>query len=779
MGSTKVKIFKDSVHGYIDVPVFFVKYLIDNQYFQRLRNIDQTGMRVLYPAAKHDRFSHSLGVFYLGQKAMDALYRDINNEILSEKNFNKYRILFLIACLLHDIGHTPFSHSLEEQILENSDIKEHHRKKNKGNNINSITRNLIEKINDKERLYCKNKGIFQCSVEETAAAPHEQLGSYLIFDKLEENIRALECDYNILSNDREVFDDDLCFIVRMIMGIRYKEYTPERQIRNCFIELLNGTNFDVDKLDYIIRDTQMSGISNVSVDVERLLGALCVITKTEHRNKVDLSKSNIKNLTISKIDNKSDKTFEMKGNFKGKIKISKGATIEIRAGSTIQMLKGFEQSSTRVAFTSGDKAYFSESTNLKQNNEWVNAENLDDFEVPVKILTRMTNNKVFSVYFDNAKLETNLKIEAKDDIEIHIFGKCSIKINGKFESIDSLKLFELEKLEGDISEVEILGDTFREAFTSRKEISENGYPTFSIGFKKQAINVIANVLEARNYLYLWICAHHKVVYYANFLIPVITKDISQHCGVLENVFPLWKLNYVNLDKLDDYYVWTIIKYLYSGKKIREEKKEYVDLANQLFSRTYDKSLYKSLAEFEMVFAQFLTEQKRRALEKLQIQTDTTKPLLEYKEKKDNKQNKAKNGVEKDKQYEEKEENEGNKKIPKYSAGYLNSDSIFEINTEIRKRIRENGLKDLKIDLSQVLYVIAEFKEKKLDVNSVYLDMGDETLPIGQIPLLCNDSIINNDVGSKYFYIYYRDEYKDKSPEKTRMIKEVFKDYLSK
>ncbi len=118
MTQTKVKIFKDSVHGYIYVPEYFIRHLIDNIYFQRLRNIDQTRMRVLYPSARHDRFSHSLGVFHLGQKAMEALRKD--DRLIDD--FERHEVLFLTACLLHDIGHTPFSHSLEELILANSTV---------------------------------------------------------------------------------------------------------------------------------------------------------------------------------------------------------------------------------------------------------------------------------------------------------------------------------------------------------------------------------------------------------------------------------------------------------------------------------------------------------------------------------------------------------------------------------------------------------------------------------------------------------------------------------
>ena len=62
------KIFKDCVHGYIRVPTDMVRFFIDTEIFQRLRYIEQTGMRTLYPSARHDRFIHSLGTYYLGSK---------------------------------------------------------------------------------------------------------------------------------------------------------------------------------------------------------------------------------------------------------------------------------------------------------------------------------------------------------------------------------------------------------------------------------------------------------------------------------------------------------------------------------------------------------------------------------------------------------------------------------------------------------------------------------------------------------------------------------------
>ena len=116
MINEKMKIFKDSVHGYIQIPETIVKYIIDTQLFQRLRCIEQTSMRILYPAARHDRFIHSLGVYYLGAKAFSSF------RVKTEKNdalkfgkdwWDKHYILFSLACLLHDCAHAPFSHTYE------------------------------------------------------------------------------------------------------------------------------------------------------------------------------------------------------------------------------------------------------------------------------------------------------------------------------------------------------------------------------------------------------------------------------------------------------------------------------------------------------------------------------------------------------------------------------------------------------------------------------------------------------------------------------------------
>ena len=57
---SNVKIFRDTIHGYIEIEKDIVNSIIDTALFQRLRRIEQTSMRCLYPAARHDRFIHAI-----------------------------------------------------------------------------------------------------------------------------------------------------------------------------------------------------------------------------------------------------------------------------------------------------------------------------------------------------------------------------------------------------------------------------------------------------------------------------------------------------------------------------------------------------------------------------------------------------------------------------------------------------------------------------------------------------------------------------------------------
>ncbi|WP_114783160.1 HD domain-containing protein [Botryobacter ruber] len=110
----KKKIFNDPVYGFITVPTDLLFDIIEHPYFQRLRRIKQLGLtEMVYPGALHTRFHHALGAMHLMETALSTL-RSKNNEI----NDKEYEAS-LIAILLHDIGHGPFSHALETAIFSN------------------------------------------------------------------------------------------------------------------------------------------------------------------------------------------------------------------------------------------------------------------------------------------------------------------------------------------------------------------------------------------------------------------------------------------------------------------------------------------------------------------------------------------------------------------------------------------------------------------------------------------------------------------------------------
>lgn len=113
------KSLKDPIYGYIGIEESIMYSVVDTPTFQRLRNIVQTSYAPLYSAAVHNRFIHSLGVYHLGEIAYRAVERSIrgNAKIEEIKELDRYGELFRLACLLHDVGHAPFSHTGEEYYL--------------------------------------------------------------------------------------------------------------------------------------------------------------------------------------------------------------------------------------------------------------------------------------------------------------------------------------------------------------------------------------------------------------------------------------------------------------------------------------------------------------------------------------------------------------------------------------------------------------------------------------------------------------------------------------
>ena len=110
--NNKKKIVNDPVYGFISIPDEFIFDVIEHPYMQRLRRIMQLGLsHLVYPGAIHTRFHHVLGAMHLMTQAVTTIRRK-GHDITDDEERAVY-----LAILLHDIGHGPFSHALEYDIV--------------------------------------------------------------------------------------------------------------------------------------------------------------------------------------------------------------------------------------------------------------------------------------------------------------------------------------------------------------------------------------------------------------------------------------------------------------------------------------------------------------------------------------------------------------------------------------------------------------------------------------------------------------------------------------
>ena len=190
--SIKVKIINDPVYGFIRFPEPELIRIIDHPWFQRLRNIKQMGLaQLVYPGAVHTRLAHSLGACHLMGKALDELkMKDISpdkDECLAAR----------MAALLHDIGHGPFSHSLEHSLV---------------------------------------------------SVPHEKL-SRLIMQRMNKEMGGM------LDKCIQIFDHSY----------------PRK-----YLHQLVSSQMDVDRMDYLNRDSYYTGVSEGVIGYDRILQMLSV-----------------------------------------------------------------------------------------------------------------------------------------------------------------------------------------------------------------------------------------------------------------------------------------------------------------------------------------------------------------------------------------------------------------------------------------------------------------------------------------------------------------------
>lgn len=191
--TNKFKIINDPVHGFIKIPHEILFDVIEHRYFQRLRRISQTGLlNLIFPGATHTRFHHALGAMHLMFTALETLKLK-GVEISKEEEKSA-----MLAILLHDVGHGPFSHALENMLMDDWH--------------------------------------------------HEKL-SLLLMNKMNEE-----------------FGGELSMAMEMFQGKYHRK----------FFNQLISSQLDVDRLDYLKRDSFYTGVSEGNVNTQRIISMMNV-----------------------------------------------------------------------------------------------------------------------------------------------------------------------------------------------------------------------------------------------------------------------------------------------------------------------------------------------------------------------------------------------------------------------------------------------------------------------------------------------------------------------
>jgi HD superfamily phosphohydrolase len=199
----KRKIINDPVFGFLSIPNELIYDVLQHPYVQRLNRIRQLGLSYLvYPGAMHSRFGHSIGAMHLMQEAIQSL-RLKGVEITEEEETSA-----MIAILLHDIGHGPFSHVLEHTIVD--------------------------------------------------GVTHEEI-SLLMMERINEDLAQSQ---QPTAKSQKPLD--------MAIAIFKNEYPKH------FLHQLISSQLDVDRMDYLCRDSFFTGVQEGRVASERLLKMLDV-----------------------------------------------------------------------------------------------------------------------------------------------------------------------------------------------------------------------------------------------------------------------------------------------------------------------------------------------------------------------------------------------------------------------------------------------------------------------------------------------------------------------
>jgi len=242
-------IIKDPLYGFITISEPF-KSLMETEQFQRLRNIKQLGQSyIVYSSANHTRFEHSIGTYYLAQKMAE-------NNNLENKNE------FIAAALLHDIGHYPFSHSIEKavKLINKKGHEEQSISIIKNTNISEIIRNAGMDIN----LICnyiegkgKNSSLIsgQIDVDRMDYLKRDSYYTGVAYGIIEPDV--IINNYSIKGDDcvadmkyLPAFESVLIsrYLMYSMVYMHHRTIIANAMLRSAFMEALNCGDFKIEQL---------------------------------------------------------------------------------------------------------------------------------------------------------------------------------------------------------------------------------------------------------------------------------------------------------------------------------------------------------------------------------------------------------------------------------------------------------------------------------------------------------------------------------------------------
>lgn len=217
--------FRDPIHNFISLDRQR-RHLVDSEAFQRLRQIHQLALTYLvYPGASHKRFEHSLGVMHLAERVFSIVtspknrHNETEHIFPDEHNLEQWRIALCLAALCHDLGHLPFSHAAEKELLPNGEDHE------------SLTLALIDS----------------------------------------EHMADVWSDGAYINKEH---------VKKLAVGVKKYRNATFTDWEAVLSEIISGESFGVDRIDYLLRDSYHLGVAYGKFDHLKLIESLRILPKS-------------------------------------------------------------------------------------------------------------------------------------------------------------------------------------------------------------------------------------------------------------------------------------------------------------------------------------------------------------------------------------------------------------------------------------------------------------------------------------------------------------------